>query len=113
MKRNVVLIALVTFTSFQLHAQWFYDFGTGTGSHGTGTSTTFLPDPSPGGGNDFVRIGAGSGVISLVNPGSSLGTQTELSATASSTTSANKASIFDYTPGKTFSTRFALRLEGG
>lgn len=91
---------------------WTYDFGTGTGSYTTasGVSTTFLPTPSSG--TARVRVGgAGGGGFYLDNPGlASLGTATELRIVAPTGTSVGKFSLYDYTAGKTFMTKFDMLL---
>ena len=112
--RSLLFVALATICCITTNAQWFYDFGTGTGVIGAGESYTFLPQPTPNpdAGADYVRIGAAAGTISLVNPGTSVGDGSEVSATASATPSANKISIYDYTAGKTFFTRFQVRFDG-
>lgn len=88
---------------------WTYDFGTGTGTYTTsGSSTSFLPVPSSG--TAMVNIGSGNGSFSLVNPGTSLGSATELQSIASSNTSINKFSIYGYAPGMTSYVSFSLRI---
>jgi hypothetical protein len=93
---------------------WAYDFGTATDSYtaASSSSTTFLPQPESG--EDFVRIGSGGGGIYLENPGiSGFGSETELRASASSSSSANKFSIYDYSGSQTFTIKFSVRFGGG
>lgn len=92
-----------------------YDFGTGTGSHSSGASTTFLPSPATGGGTARVRIGTGGGSFALENPGNvSLGTGSELTFTASTNTSVNKFSIYDYEGAAAqVAVKFDMVLTGG
>jgi len=93
---------------------WQYDFGTGTGSFTTpsGTSTTFLPQPPSG--EDFVRVGSAGGGIYLDNPGiADLGSGSELRGIASSSTSVNKFSVYDYSGSTAFTIKFIVRLGGG
>jgi len=110
---RIIFIGLligIIFPGFKLLAQsWNYELGTSAGIHNSGTSTSFLPDPSSG--NDFVRVGSGGGAISLENPGSAkIGTFSELVIKASSSTSYNKMSIYDYDPGTSFYIRFSFLL---
>jgi len=106
--RNILLTLFITINMGLLSSTtWNYSFGTGTGSHTSGTSNTFLPVTETNGGSRYVRIGSGSGSINLENPGlASLGSDTELRAVAPTTASVNKFSVFDYTPGKSFYTKF-------
>jgi hypothetical protein len=99
----------------QLVAQpWIYDFGTATGSFNSSSSTSgFLPDPLSG--SDQVRVGDTGGSFDLVNPG---GLDSELQITAASgsgpiggTGVINKFSVYDYTPGTSFSIGFKIRFE--
>ena len=93
---------------------WQYDFGTGTGSFTTpsGTSTAFLPQPTSG--EDFVRIGSTGGGIYLDNPGiADLGSASELRGVASSSTSVNKFSVYDYSGSTAFTIKFSVRFGGG
>ncbi|MBV6510912.1 MAG: hypothetical protein FMNOHCHN_00390 [Ignavibacteriaceae bacterium] len=95
---------------------WSYDFGTGTGSYTTSNtvSTSFLPAPPENGGTSRIRVsnGAGGGFY-LENPGSTLGGETELRVVASSSTSVNKFSIYDYSPSKYINIKFDIRFGGG
>lgn len=80
---------------------WTYDFGTGTGTannanSGTGNTAFFTGTPA-GGGTYRVRVGTGGGSIALNNPGTSLGTGSELQMTAATGTSTNKFSIYSWT----------------
>ncbi|MFA7361587.1 MAG: T9SS type A sorting domain-containing protein [Candidatus Kapaibacterium sp.] len=90
---------------------WSYDFGSTTGSFSTpsGTSTTFLPTPTSG--TSFVRIGTGTGSINLENSGTGIqkiGSGVRLRLEAATNTSVNKASIYNYTGGKSFYTKFSI-----
>ncbi|MFC2100463.1 T9SS type A sorting domain-containing protein [Bacteroidota bacterium] len=100
----------MVYYSDSLKAQtWSYDMGTDTGTHSSGTSTSFLPDPVSG--NDFVRVGSGGGAIILENPGSvKIGSKSELIIKASSTTSYNKTSVYDYSSGTSFYIKFSFLL---
>lgn len=86
--------------------QWTYDFGTGTGSYATasGASTTFFSSTPLNGGTYRVRCAStgnfGSGFI-LANPGTTLGTGTELQINSSITGSTNKFGVYDWTSPST------------
>jgi len=81
---------------------WNYDFGTGTGTHPTNTiSTTFLTSTPANGGTYRVRTGNAGGTMVLANPGTSLGTATELQINAATSTSANKFGVYDWTSPST------------
>ena len=78
-----------------LHAQpWSYDFGTGTGTHSSGASTSFFTGTPSG--TYRVRVGSGSGSLALVNPGTSLGTLSELQIQSATSASANKFGVYDW-----------------
>lgn len=109
--KKTLLALIITFTAVVSMAQpWDYDFGTGTGSWTSGSSTDFLPYPSSG--TARVSVGSsGGGSFNLENPGlSSLGSETELRIVAPSSVYINKYSIYDYTAGKTFFTKFDILL---
>lgn len=81
---------------------WIYDFGTSTGTHPTNTvSTSFLTSTPSGGGTYRVRTGGAGGTFVLANPGTSLGTATELQLQASTSTSTNKFGVYDWTSPST------------
>lgn len=90
---------------------WDYDFGTTTGVWNTNTSsTTFLPAPETNGGTARVRVGSGGGSFTLNNPGSG----SHLVGIASTSTSGNKFSIYDFSDATTtISLSFDLELSGG
>ncbi len=94
---------------------WTYDFGTSTGNFtSNNASTTFLPAPLTDGGTARVRVGSGAGGFFLENPGTSLGTGSELRIVAPTNTSVNKFSIYDYSAAaNAFTLAFDLRLTGG
>lgn len=94
-----------------LRAQpWSCDFGSSTGSFSSGVSTTFLPPTGTNGGTPRVRIGTAGGSFNLENQTIPFGTGVYLRGAAATTTSVNKFSVFDYTPGKAFTLRFRLTL---
>lgn len=110
MKKLVFLFMLsLLLISMAWGQPWSYNFGTDTNSYTTvGASTTFLPAPPSG--TARVRIGA-SGSFNLENPGlTGLGSGTELRIVAPITASVNKFSVYDYTAGKTFFTKFDVLL---
>jgi len=89
---------------------WSYDFGTSTGQFDNpGSSMDFLPQPLYG--VTRVSIGNGGGSFSLLNAGTELGSLTELEATASSSNSINKVSLFDCTPGLTAYMKYNVRFK--
>ncbi len=76
---------------------WSYNFGTGTGTHPTNsTSTSFLTSLPSGGGTYRVRTGTGGGTIVLDNPGTSLGTGSELVINSATGTSTNKFGVYTW-----------------
>ena len=101
----VLLMAGLLLGSGSLYATvWTYDFGTGTGTHPTNTaSTTFLTSTPTNGGTYRVRTGAAGGTMILANPGTTLGTGTELQINAATSTSSNKFGVYDWTTPSTVS----------
>ncbi len=91
---------------------WNYDFGSGTGSFTAGVSESFLPAPAADGGTARVRIGGGGGEFSLVNLGSGSG-PSSLVGTASTSTSVNKFSIYDFAGTGLFTLNAELTFHGG
>ena len=95
MKKIYFLLMMVLVGSGIIAQPWTYDFGVGTGSYATasGSSTTFLTSTPSGGGTYRVRAASagnlGSGFV-LANPGTTLGTGSELQINASVTGSTNK-----------------------
>lgn len=89
-----------------------YNFGTSTGTYNTAAATV-LADPAAPQGTARVRIGTGAGSFTFVNPGSTLGSGSELQCVAPTGGSVNKFSVSDYPADKSFHTRFNLRLQGG
>ncbi len=104
----LALIALMLAAEKGWGQPWTYNFGTGIGSHTSGESTVFLPTPSSG--TARVRVGTGSGQINLNNPGTTLGSGTELQIVAATGASTNKAGIHSWTsPSKIAYVRFLYR----
>ena len=113
---SIIGLAAATLAGIQAQTIWNYDFGTGSGTFNTASSasTTFLPTPPVNGGTARVRVGSGGGSFNLENPGSSLGSGSELRIVAPTSTSVNKFSIYDYiSAATTFSISYDLRLSGG
>jgi hypothetical protein len=109
MKRYLVILAIFVLLGTLKATTWNYDLGAGTGIHTSGTSNTFLPTTETNGGSRYVRIGSAGGSINLENPGlTNLGSGTEIRAVAPTSASVNKLSIYDYTAGKSFYTRFKV-----
>lgn len=114
MKRFMSLIYFLILCLNVTQSQpWSYNFGSGSSSSFTtsgGESTTFLPQP--GSGEDRVRVSSGAGGgFYLDNQGlNNLGSDAELRIVASSSGSVTKFSIYDYTAGKSFYTRFLILL---
>lgn len=106
----VVLSSVLTVRSLSAGTVWPYDFGSGTGTFTSGESTSFLPSPSADGGTARVRIGSGGGQFALVNPGSG---NSSLVGTASSSTSVNKFSIYDFAGTGLFTLSVELTFSGG
>ena len=106
-----VLVHLMVFSRpLPAGTVWNYDFGSGTGSFTDGVSTSFLPAPAADGGTARVRIGSGGGQFALVNPGSGL---SSLVGTASTTTSVNKFSIYDFAGTGLFTLDAEVTFHGG
>jgi hypothetical protein len=107
------LLLILLFSNFGNAQPWTYNFGTGTGTHTTGVSTTFnngISATPAGGGTYRVRVGTGAGVVAHTNPGTTLGTGSELSITAPTTASATKFGVFDWTTPTTVAhVRFKIR----
>jgi len=111
LKRKGLLLVAVTALIFfvpkmGLGQPWSYDFGTSTGSYAiaSGVSTTFLASTPSNGGTYRVRCATtgnfGSGFV-LANPGTTLGTATELQINSSHNASANKFGVYDWTSPST------------
>ena len=113
MRNSMTFFYLIFFMGTGLFAQpYAYDFGDTTGSHEADTSTVFLPQPFSG--TARVRIGSGEGGFYLHNPGLEyFGSKTELKGLASSTSSANKFSIYNYEGGAVTYIAFLVRFSGG
>ncbi|MFZ4708151.1 MAG: hypothetical protein ACOYMF_19260, partial [Bacteroidales bacterium] len=109
------LTAICFFIALHAFAQpWKYNFGTIAATFSTANTANlnFLPAPVTGAGIDRVYIGSGGGSFKLSNPGiSQIGTGCELNIVASnSASSINKASVYDYTGGTSFYTKFEVLL---
>lgn len=95
------LLALLLIVNVGWGQTWTYDFGTGSSSYNTasGSSTSFFSSTPSNGGTYRIRCATtgnqGSG-FSLANPGTTLGTGSELQINASGTTSTNKFGVYDW-----------------
>lgn len=95
-KTTLLLFAVFLMGSNVTSAQpWTYDFGTATGNPATNPATNFFASTPSGGGTYRVRSGT-AGVITLANPGTTLGTGSELQITAGTGTSTTKFSVFGW-----------------
>jgi hypothetical protein len=113
MKKFILFLLVSFFFLFDnLSAQpWTYNFGSGSSTSFTtsnSTSTSFLPAPSSG--TSFVRVSdAQGGGFYLDNPGlAAIGNDAELRIIAPTGNSVNKFSIYGYTGGKSFYTKFSI-----
>jgi hypothetical protein len=113
MKKELLAI-LLCLSATIASAQWNYDFGTSTASMTTANteSTTFAPAPPAGGGSARFRIGPNGARFYLEASSGGFGSGSVLRGVAPTATNYNKFSIYGYTPGKTFYTRFSLKLTG-
>lgn len=112
---TIKIIVIIVLAGVEIISQpWGYNFGTGTGTFNTSDteSTSFLPAPQSNGGTARVRVGTEGGGFFLENPGSTLGTDSELRGTAPTSSSINKFSIYGWTGGKDFYVKFDIRLDG-
>jgi hypothetical protein len=110
---SAVLFIFITLCTFNiLYSQpWVFDFGSTTGSYSTpsGVSTTFLPAATSG--TSRIRMsGTGGGSFNLENNPIPMGENVYLRIAAPTTASINVFSIYDYTPGKTFTLKFNIRF---
>jgi hypothetical protein len=114
MKRTLFLLIFALVLNYWGWGQpWTYDFGTGTGSYTTASSasTSFLPTPPSG--SSYVRIGTTGGSVNLDNSTTGalkIGSDTRLRLVAPTSASVVKASVYNYTAGKSFYTKFSLLL---
>lgn len=106
-----VLVHLMVFSRpLPAGTVWNYDFGSGTGSFTADVSESFLPATAADGGTARVRIGGGGGEFALVNSGSG---PSSLVGTASTSTSVNKFSIYDFAGTGLFTLNAELTFHGG
>jgi hypothetical protein len=113
---SLIAVALLALISPEIFAQpWNYDFGTGTGTYTTasGANTTFFTGTPAGGGTYRLRCASsgnvGTGFV-LANPGTTLGTASELQINASVTGSSQKFTVYGWTsPSNTAYAKFNFR----
>jgi len=103
LRKWFVLSVLASIMLTSANAQpWTYDFGTAEATlNSNGQSITFFTGLPSGGGTYKVRSGTGGGTIALVNPGTSLGSGSELQIQMSTTLSTNKFGVYDWTTPST------------
>ncbi len=113
---SLIVVAIMALLSPEMFAQpWNYDFGTGTGSYTTasGVNTTFFTGTPVGGGTYRLRCAStgnvGTGFI-LANPGTALGTASEVQINASVGASTQKFTVFGWSsPSNTAYAKFNFR----
>jgi hypothetical protein len=114
----VIVLLNFAFSQVTFAQPWTYDFGTGTGAFNTAATinTTFINSISAtpaGGGTYLVRTASagnqGTGFV-MANPGTALGTGTELQIAASVTGSTNKFTVYGWSnPTHVAYAKFSLR----
>ncbi len=105
---NTTLLLLATLSGMAQNVS--YNFGTSASSLSSGTSTTFLPAVASG--TTQVKIGNG-GSFNLETSGSGntkLGSGSLLRMTASSNSTVNKVSLYDFTGDRAFYSKFSFLL---
>jgi hypothetical protein len=99
--KEMLSLCIFIFMHYSYLSQpWVYNFGNTSGvannlNSSTG-NTTFLPNTPVGGGTYRVRVGSNGGSIALNNPGTSLGSESELQLNAASGTNTNKFCIYSW-----------------
>ena len=107
MKKNKLLKIFILMAGLMISSAgwgqpWTYDFGTSTGSfnNASGNTETFFTATPTNGGTYRIRCASsgnqGSGFV-LANPGTSLGSYTELQINASKSASTNKFGVYNWT----------------
>lgn len=109
---RLVFIVIIFYTSVltSTYSQpWNYNFGNATGNFTSTTpSTTFLPSAPSG--TSRVRVGSGGGSFNLENQNIPFGSDSYLRIAAASTGAVNKFSVYDFSPSKTATIKFKIRL---
>lgn len=110
MKILLSFLLTILFIDSAYSQPWNYDFGSDTGTYSisNSASTTFLPFAPAG--TSRVRVSNGAGGFFTLQYEPFFGTSSHLRISASTTTSVNKFSVYDYTAGKSFTLRFSIRL---
>jgi hypothetical protein len=98
--KTIFTLAIILSVFISNAQPWTYNFGSATASAnntnaGSGNTAFFSGTPS-GGGTYRVRVGTQAGSISLNNPGTSLGSDSELQLNAATGASTNKFSIYSW-----------------
>jgi hypothetical protein len=105
----LIFLLIAVFHTGALAQVWAYNFGSGNSFlNAPGFNTSFLPAPMQG--SAFVNIGSGNGSFTLANPGSGLGSESELQVVGSSDASLNKFGIHGYPAGTTSYMKFSLQF---
>lgn len=110
--RSILMVISVSLAITNVEGSvWLYDFGTTTGNVTTASNTiTFFSSTPTNGGTYRIRIGSGGGSLVLANPGTTLGSDSEVQLTAATGTSTNKFGVYDWTaPSSVASMKFKLR----
>ncbi|NOS85877.1 MAG: T9SS type A sorting domain-containing protein [Ignavibacteria bacterium] len=112
MSKTFTLIILLLIINLQKTSSqpWHYDFGTGTGSYSTASGVSYAFLPSPPTDSIRIRMGSAGGSFNLENQEIPFGTGSYLRIVAPTSTSVNKFSVYKYSPGKSFTIRFKVRL---
>jgi len=110
MKIFLSLLLAILFIDSAYSQPWNYNFGSDTGTYSisNSASTTFLPFAPAG--TSRVRVSNGAGGFFTLQYEPFFGTSSHLRISASTTTSVNKFSVYDYTAGKSFTLKFSMRL---
>jgi hypothetical protein len=116
MKKTIryLVMAVAIFLGFNLEVlaqPWTYDFGTATGTHPTNSiDTAFFSNKPINGGTYRVRTGGSGGTIELANPGTSLGTGSELQINAATNNATNKFTVYNWSnPSSKAHVKFKIR----
>lgn len=115
MKRKAVPIAffLLLFASVVYSQPWHYNLGDSVRSFSTASTVSVSFMPNAPSGTARIRVGSTGGSFNLQKSSPpEFGLNSYLRIAAPTTASVNKFSIYDYTPGKSLTLKFKLRLGG-